>query len=155
VKKTDTSAAYYEIVESEAEVVRLIFDAYTRQGLSLGAIAGLLNQREVPTRTRHSRWERPTLWRMLHNPALTLTADRADERENNPAARRNSMLHLNESGTCCRLYSRVSPTRKIAARIGVSEGSVKSTLQQLFSKTGVRTRSQLLRIVLEQHRDQV
>ena len=33
VKKTDTSAAYYEVMESEAEVVRLIFDAYTRQGL--------------------------------------------------------------------------------------------------------------------------
>jgi len=29
VKKTDTSAAYYEVVESEAEVVRLIFNAYT------------------------------------------------------------------------------------------------------------------------------
>ena len=69
VKKSDTSAAYYEVVESEAEVVRLIFDAYTRQGLSLGAISGLLNQREVPTRTRESRWERTTLWRMLHNPA--------------------------------------------------------------------------------------
>jgi site-specific DNA recombinase len=69
VKKTDSSAAYYEVVESEAEVVRLIFDAYTRQGLSIGAIAGLLNQREVPTRTQHSRWERPTIWRMLHNPA--------------------------------------------------------------------------------------
>ncbi|HEV2398656.1 MAG TPA: recombinase family protein [Candidatus Sulfotelmatobacter sp.] len=69
IKKTDTSAAYYEVVESEAEVVRFIFDAYTRQGLSIAAIAGLLNQREVPTRTRESRWERPTLWRMLHNPA--------------------------------------------------------------------------------------
>ena len=57
------------MLESEAEVVRLIFDAYTRQGLSIGAIAGLLNQREVPTRTRQSRWERPTIWRMLHNPA--------------------------------------------------------------------------------------
>ena len=43
--------------------------------------------------------------------------------------------------------------KEIAARIGVSEGSVKSTLQQLFSKTGVRTRSQLVRIILEQHRD--
>jgi len=42
-----------------------------------------------------------------------------------------------------------------AARIGVSEGSIKSTLQQLFSKTGVRTRSQLVRIVLEQYRDQI
>jgi two-component system, NarL family, nitrate/nitrite response regulator NarL len=45
--------------------------------------------------------------------------------------------------------------KEIAARIGVSEGSVKSTLQQLFSKTGVRTRSQLVRIVLEHYRDQI
>jgi two-component system, NarL family, nitrate/nitrite response regulator NarL len=45
--------------------------------------------------------------------------------------------------------------KEIAARIGVSEGSVKSTLQQLFSKTGVRTRSQLVRIILEQYRDQI
>lgn len=45
--------------------------------------------------------------------------------------------------------------KEIASRIGVSEGSVKSTLQQLFSKTGVRTRSQLVRIVLEQYRDQI
>jgi two-component system nitrate/nitrite response regulator NarL len=45
--------------------------------------------------------------------------------------------------------------KEIAAQIGVSESSVKATLQQLFSKTGVRTRSQLVRIVLEQHRDQL
>jgi DNA-binding NarL/FixJ family response regulator len=40
--------------------------------------------------------------------------------------------------------------KEIAERIGVSESSVKATLQQLFSKTGVRTRSQLVRIALEQ-----
>jgi|SRR5271166_3310916 len=45
--------------------------------------------------------------------------------------------------------------KEIAGRIGVSEGSVKSTLQQLFSKTGVRTRSQLVRIVLEHYREQI
>jgi DNA-binding NarL/FixJ family response regulator len=45
--------------------------------------------------------------------------------------------------------------KEIAARIGVSESSVKAALQQLFCKTGVRTRSQLVRIVLEQHRDQI
>jgi two-component system, NarL family, nitrate/nitrite response regulator NarL len=43
---------------------------------------------------------------------------------------------------------------RIAEQIGVSTSSVKATLQQLFSKTGVRTRSQLVRIVLEKHRDQ-
>jgi two-component system, NarL family, nitrate/nitrite response regulator NarL len=45
--------------------------------------------------------------------------------------------------------------KEIAERIGVTEGSVKSTLQQLFSKTGVRTRSQLVRVLLEHYRDQI
>lgn len=45
--------------------------------------------------------------------------------------------------------------KEIAERIGVSESSVKATLQQLFSKTGVRTRSQLVRIALEQYRNQL
>jgi len=41
--------------------------------------------------------------------------------------------------------------KEIATKIGVSESSVKATLQQLFDKTGVRTRSQLVRIALEGH----
>ncbi len=43
--------------------------------------------------------------------------------------------------------------KQIADRLQVSESSVKATLQQLFQKTGVRTRSQLVRIALEQYRD--
>jgi len=45
--------------------------------------------------------------------------------------------------------------KEIAARLDVSESSVKAALQQLFEKTGVRTRSQLVRIALEQHRDEL
>jgi DNA-binding NarL/FixJ family response regulator len=45
--------------------------------------------------------------------------------------------------------------KEIGVRLGVSESSVKATLQQLFSKTGVRTRGQLVRVVLEQYRDQI
>ena len=45
--------------------------------------------------------------------------------------------------------------KEIAGKIGVSESSVKATLQQLFSKTGVRTRSQLVRIALEQYKGQL
>ena len=43
--------------------------------------------------------------------------------------------------------------QKISDRLGVSYGSVKASVQQLFSKTGVRTRSQLVRIALEQYKD--
>jgi DNA-binding NarL/FixJ family response regulator len=39
--------------------------------------------------------------------------------------------------------------KEIAAQLGVSESAVKATLQQLFQKTQVRTRSQLVRIALE------
>ena len=39
--------------------------------------------------------------------------------------------------------------KEIAARLGVTESAVKACLQQLFQKTQVRTRSQLVRIALE------
>ena len=39
--------------------------------------------------------------------------------------------------------------KEIAAKLNISEGYVKAVLQQLFAKTGVRTRSQLVRIALE------
>jgi two-component system, NarL family, nitrate/nitrite response regulator NarL len=40
--------------------------------------------------------------------------------------------------------------KEIGVRLGISESSVKAALQQLFQKTGVRTRSQLVRIALEE-----
>jgi site-specific DNA recombinase len=46
VKKSDTSAAFYEVVEAEAKVVRMVFETYTQQGLSINAIARLLNKRQ-------------------------------------------------------------------------------------------------------------
>jgi len=39
--------------------------------------------------------------------------------------------------------------KEIAHRIGSSQSSVKATLQNLFEKTGVRTRGQLVRIAIE------
>jgi two-component system, NarL family, nitrate/nitrite response regulator NarL len=45
--------------------------------------------------------------------------------------------------------------KQIGDRLQVSESAVKASLQQLFAKTGVRTRSQLVRIALERYRDQI
>jgi two-component system, NarL family, nitrate/nitrite response regulator NarL len=45
--------------------------------------------------------------------------------------------------------------KEIAARLSLSESSVKAALQQLFGKTGVRTRSQLVRITLERYRNEL
>jgi site-specific DNA recombinase len=69
MKKSDTMAAYYEVLESEAAVVRLVYERYTQQGLSINAIARMLNQAQIPTRNGTTRWERSTVWGMLRNPA--------------------------------------------------------------------------------------
>lgn len=43
----------------------------------------------------------------------------------------------------------------IAARLGISESYVKALLQSLFSKTGVRTRGQLVRVALEHYQGEL
>src|SRR5215471_8574251 len=68
VKKSDTTAAHYQVVEAEAEVVRRIFDGYTWTGLSIGAITRELQQRQIPTRSGNGHWERSTVWAVLRNP---------------------------------------------------------------------------------------
>ena len=73
-RKSDTTAAFYEVIADEAKVVRMVFEVYTQQGLSINAIARLLNERRTATRTGKGRWERSTVWGMLRNPAYRGTA---------------------------------------------------------------------------------
>jgi len=74
VRKSDDALARYEIVAAEADVVRLVFEKYTTGGMSIGAIARLLNEIGPPTRRRTTRWERSVVWAMLRNPAYKGTA---------------------------------------------------------------------------------
>lgn len=59
-----------------------------------------------------------------------------------------SMLTAREREVLQALFEGLT-NKEIAARLGVSESAIKATLQQLFQKTRVRTRSQLVRIALE------
>lgn len=68
IKKTDACAAYYEILEKEAEVVRMIFQLYTEKGESINGISCWLNERKIGTRFGKSLWERSTVWGILRNP---------------------------------------------------------------------------------------
>jgi PAS domain S-box-containing protein len=52
-----------------------------------------------------------------------------------------------------RLVVQGMANKEIADKMQLSDSTVKNALQQLFAKTGVRTRSQLVRIALEQYRD--
>ena len=69
IKRTEDTAAYYQINEEEAFVVQEVYRLYTEDFLSIGDIVRELNQRKVPTKKRKSQWERSTVWAMLRNPA--------------------------------------------------------------------------------------
>jgi len=69
LRKRDDAPARFEVIAAEAEIVRLIFEKYTGEALSIGAIARLLNELGIPSRRRAANWERSTVWGMLRNPA--------------------------------------------------------------------------------------
>ncbi|HVH70027.1 MAG TPA: recombinase family protein [Candidatus Dormibacteraeota bacterium] len=69
IRKTDETPAAYVVDEAEARVVRRVYEMYTIEGLSIGAIMRRLNTESIPTRKASPRWERSTIWAMLRNPA--------------------------------------------------------------------------------------
>jgi two-component system, NarL family, nitrate/nitrite response regulator NarL len=70
------------------------------------------------------------------------------------ADQRHSKLTERERQVLSFVFEGLS-NKQIADRLQISETAVKASLQQLFAKTGVRTRSQLVRVALEQYRDQL
>jgi len=103
VKKSDTAEAYYEIIETEAEIVRMVFELYTRAGLSINAIARHLNQQQIATRRGDTRWERSTVWALLRNPAYQgkacygKTEIRLRQRVTRPLRQRNRLPSRNSA----------------------------------------------------------
>ena len=69
VKKTEHSQAYFAVEEGQAQVVRKIFELYTKECWSMAAIAQYLNEQKIPTRFGKAPWQGATLWGMLRNPA--------------------------------------------------------------------------------------
>jgi DNA-binding NarL/FixJ family response regulator len=82
-------------------------------------------------------WVDPKIVRML--------AEGVPQREDRSL---QSLLTTRERQVLQALFEGLT-NKEIAAQLGVSESAVKATLQQLFQKTRVRTRSQLVRIALE------
>lgn len=74
VPKTDQCEAYYQIIESEAQVVQEAFRLFTESRWAIGAIARHLSDQGIPTRTGKTRWDRSVIWAMLKNPAYNGTA---------------------------------------------------------------------------------
>jgi DNA-binding NarL/FixJ family response regulator len=75
---------------------------------------------------------------------LQLLAEHVEQRRDE----HDPMLTAREEQVLQGVFEGLS-NKEIATRLNVSESAIKATLQQLFRKSGVRTRSQLVRIALE------
>ena len=104
------------------------------------------------------------VWFSTYKEGLTprlaaIIADVTDERSNsadsapvNSDQQERTSLN-NREAEVLKLLVQGMTNKEIAAHLNVSESVVKNTLQQLFAKTEVRTRSQLVRVALERYRD--
>lgn len=95
VKRNEATNACYLVDEAQAGVVREVFEWYTVEGLSIGAIVHRLNERKVPTRFGKSLWERSKVWAMLRNPAYV---GRAAYGKTERAERRRMTRPLRQKG---------------------------------------------------------
>jgi PAS domain S-box-containing protein len=81
--------------------------------------------------------------------------DAMDEAGSTPATEsRSSVLNSRETEVL-RLLVQGLTNKEIGAHMEISESAVKNTMQQLFGKTGVRTRSQLVRVAMEEYRNEL
>ncbi len=105
VKKTQTAQAYYEVLESEARVVREVFELFTVAGLNLRAIARQLNQEQASTRSGKAVWTRGAVWALLKNSAYCGRAYYGKTRPGAPSARVTRTIRLKGG------YGRRRPTK--------------------------------------------
>jgi two-component system, NarL family, nitrate/nitrite response regulator NarL len=86
------------------------------------------------------RWLDPSSARVLNTSAIS-SQGRA---QNSPT------LNARERAVLKGVFEGLT-NKEIGVRLNISEGYVKAVMQQLFDKTGVRSRSQLVRIALEKY----
>jgi len=84
---------------------------------------------------------------------ITVLEDQGATNQGAPADERGRPPLTSRETEVLRLLVQGLANKEIAGRLDISESSVKSTLQQLFFKTSVRTRSQLVRVAVEQYRE--
>jgi PAS domain S-box-containing protein len=92
----------------------------------------------------------PKVAAIIADVSVESAAENGDADDREPGA--SAQLTPRETDAL-RLLVQGLANKEIAARMEISESAVKNTLQQLFGKTGVRTRSQLVRVALEQYRN--
>ena len=116
--------------------------------IKLGA-SGIFLKSETPDRLVHAITlvANGAVW--LDQRIIRLLADQSVDRFPQPAEEGSpNLLTERERKVLLGILGGLS-NKKIADKLGVSEGAVKTSVQQLFHKAGVRSRSRLVRAALE------
>lgn len=170
--------AFTELSHSDADVILLDYDLGEESGLSL---LGELRRRGSDTRVlmvtaglgdevvlrvmemgasgiflKHGSPER--LIQAIHRVALgeiwlddpALRSLLAEKRNRSEHLERSRPLTARQSEVLRGILDGLA-NKEIAWKLNTSETAVKAAVQELFHKAGVRTRSQLVRIAIEQH----
>ncbi|WP_446744457.1 response regulator [Silvibacterium acidisoli] len=121
-------------------------DADTVSALKNG-VAGIFLKHNPPADliTAIRRVARGETW-LDSNTMRALVAGSAEEER----SRKADSLNDREQAVLKGVFEGLT-NKEIGARLNISESYVKALLQQLFEKTGVRTRSQLVRVALERN----
>ena len=124
---------------SEAEAVRLV----------KAGVAGILHKQNTPDMLRKTIHEVAAGGVCMENHYLKPLFRSMDETR--PAARQLT----GRDKAILRMVFQGLANKEIGGKLELSEGAVKSALRQLFQKLGVRTRAQLVKVALEEYRDQL
>ncbi len=84
---------------------------------------------------------------------ITVLEEQGTSNGSSPHEERSRLPLTSRETEVLRLLVQGLANKEIATGLEISESAVKNTLQQLFSKTNVRTRSQLVRVAVEQYRE--
>lgn len=114
------------------------------QALKLGA-SGIFEKRDSPLALAQAIRIVGAGGTWLSRSLIQTIIQQADQPESNKAER---PLTERERQVLQGVYEGLT-NKEIAQQLSASESAVKSALQQLFAKCGVRTRSQLVRVALE------
>lgn len=115
--------------------------------LMQGGISGIFHKQESPEELQRAIVEVAQGRVLIDQQYLQAVVAAAQPQE--------SIRFTERERTTLRYLLQGLANKEIAANLNISESAVKATLQQLFSKTGVRTRSQLVLLAIEKYRDQL
>ncbi|MBT3187903.1 MAG: recombinase family protein [Anaerolineae bacterium] len=137
IRKTETTLAHWEVNESEAEIVRMVFDLYVNKSMKGTAIARHLTEQRISTRSG-AKWWSSVIYPMLKNESYIGLAQMYKTKSVKP---KNNPKHSKRN----RIKKTARQYNPIEERIGVPvppliDRATWEVAQELLKKNAYRSR---------------